>query len=148
MSNYDGVNESATITAHIAGLCGGRLYDEIRSDAEVEKTSNGEIKPYIVHAFGSPVPSVRGRGVGGERTQPYILPCDFMIVAANVATMNAVTADVTNAFIGFVPPGDNSGEMKGGAGYSWGVTDADGATIRRHRTVRFEVLINLSPENG
>ena len=148
MTNFDGQAEAAAIFDRLKVLVGGRVYLDIPDDANLVKDPLGKIRPFIHLGFGDPIPATRGRSLGRENVQPYILPVSVTSAAASTTEAGSVAAGVRNLLIGWAPPLYNAGQMKGGTGRSLTRVDAQGAPTRRERVSNYELLVNLAPALG
>ena len=135
MSNFDGMKEQTAIMGKLGTLVGGRVVQEIRAGQTLQM-------PYLLVTFGTPIPGARGRGLLGEKTQPYIQGFSVTTVAETVATLNAISPVVSDFMLDF-KPSETAGAIKGGTGTTFPGLDASGAVVRRSRVQNFEAVINL-----
>ena len=144
MSNYDSVAERDSIFTRLLTINGGNAHRGA-VEGDLATFPNGTIKPYSVVRFGRPVPAARGRGLGGARVQPYIMPVQIYFSARNVNECEGLATAAFNLLLGWTPAGDNAGELTGGTGQSWQSIDTQGVPVAFNESLNFETIINLSP---
>lgn len=66
---------------------------------------NGTLLPYITLRFGTLLPRLNDRSMGGYRQDGYFSTCDVGVVAPNDDDMRALLAVVTDRLINFQPEG-------------------------------------------
>ena len=144
MSNYDSVAERDSIFTRLLTINGGNAHRGA-VEGDLATFPNGTIKPYSVVRFGRPVPAAKGRGLGGARVQPYIMPVQIYVSARNVNECEGLATAAFNLLLGWTPTGDNAGELTGGTGQSWQSIDTQGVPVAFNESLNFETIINLSP---
>jgi hypothetical protein len=145
MSNFDGIAEADLIFAHVADLCEGRVYRDLPDDDALPRFSDGQVKPYAHITFSTPVATAKGRGVGGERTQPHIFQANIAVVSGGTVVTDRAAADMLNRLLGW-SPNYNTTPLKTAGGTSYTTTDAGGAPSRRIKIARYGCRINMAPE--
>lgn len=137
--SFDGVAEIlATRDRLKANLVGGRVYLGLPDDEQLERDTNGIVKPYIVVYPTTPITgqTERQMGVGPER-QPHILPLTIAAFASTETTALLTVAAIMKWTLGWAPGGDNSTPYEIPGGYSIAKMDA------QKKPTRFEQGINL-----
>jgi hypothetical protein len=127
-------------------LAGGRAYDEIPEEQDLEKDADGIlILPYIVVAFGTLIPQEDSRSIEGYDQQPLIMPIIWECWAPTKRQARQLAGQVRTAFRGW-QPNENSTqiEMSGG---SWADPRNGAARPSRYlEAVTAQTVINQAVE--
>lgn len=144
-ASYTGYTERQNIMAQIASLAGGRVFQGKPNDTQLSK-KDGQVEPYVIAMFGRPVPATTDRGLGGEKTQPYIMAMTFACIGPTADLAGRLAAKLTERLLDFLPNGDNASPIKGAGGFAYQHIVAANAPSRFEEQPSFETTINLSPD--
>lgn len=142
---FDGQAEAAAITTRLQGA--GDVFEDVDSDTELPLDFAGTPLPYMVVEYGSPIPNVRGRGVGvDEQGQPHILPFQITFIGRSRSAVRNLRAAADTEIVGWTPVAGNSTEVKAAGGFIPPSLDTE-STPPEARIIRwYTVGINGSVE--
>lgn len=144
MSGFDGLAEADAIIERLRQLAGGRIYDGGPPDyADLEKDSNGTVRPYGVLLFGEPVPDKSEATLGPIAEQPFQLPVTIQWVAGNAADMRRLAAAGTTLLLDWRPT-PAAGAMQPMNGGEFTVRDTQDRPTRYTRLAHWPVGINYA----
>lgn len=142
--DFTGDVECAWIMAQLETLCGGRAWEvAVPDEVDIERVTDGGVKPYIIGSFASPTMSRVGRNIASPETgQPHILTFTVKVIGSSVDDVKRVLTDAKVLLTG-KRPADNSGVIQLRGGFSYPSSDT-GATPGRIQKAFFgRVYINL-----
>jgi len=125
-------------------LFGGRVYDDIPDDKDLEFDANRMVRPYCIISQGIPVPTGRDRSLMGEEQQPFIVPVTFECWSAARAISEAMVGDATTLFLGWTPVEGNSAPLSLRGGGSFQDRSNSGRPSRFMNSVNWAMIVNLS----
>lgn len=139
--------EAEAVKERLANLCGGRVYDGLTDDDELARHDNGgDVRPYIVLRFNEPIKSGRDRGIGGERSQPYIFSGSVECWGPDNQTVRLVGDEVRDLLLGWAPTENNDSEISLRGGGDFRYKDSAGRPSIRMWQVNWETVTNMSTE--
>lgn len=145
-ASYDSMAERAAIMARLGTLAGGRVGKAHPDAKKIERDEDGNALPYLVVRFGNPVPSARDRGLGGETTQPHAFPWTVSACGGVLDDVEELSAAVRRKMLGWIPNPPNTGQTKGGSGYSYSALDSEKRPARFEEGTYWTCAMNLDAD--
>lgn len=144
--SVDATAEQDAILARAkAGLVGGRVYDSLPDETELERDPDSQqVLPYIVITFGALYPSPQDRTIEGAEQQPQIMPIVFECWAAIRRTAGQTAGAVRTSFLGWAPDPSNASEIDLRGGGYFQSRDANGRPTRYMESVTGSCLLNMN----
>lgn len=140
----DGTPERAAIIERAKVLCGGRVYPDLPEASELPRDDSGEILPYIVITFSSPVPLNDGRLMAfGELNQGYMMGVQVDCWGATRDIAGATAGAARRVLLGFVP-NDSCDEIRTTGGAQFSMRASGALPSRAMEQIRMLVPMNLS----
>jgi hypothetical protein len=128
-------------------LVGGRVYTAVPDDAQVTKSPNGTVLPYLVIDFGNAYAIDGDRSLMGEADQPHLLPLRVEAWAATGDVAEKVAGAVREQFIGW-HASPSSSEISSASGGGFSTRSSNAAPSRAVETVALELTFNLGSNDG
>jgi hypothetical protein len=144
--SLDGIAEQEAIITRLSVLCGGRIYDSVPEEEELERDDDSQlVKPYIVVSFGDVTPTFEDRSLAGEEDQPQLMVTVVECWGATMGQVRRTAGAVRGLLVGW-SAGPNSTQVRLGRGGRFTQTDAEGRPTRYLQTVPNEMLLNMATD--
>lgn len=141
----DGTPERTAILDRArALLCGGRVYDDLPEAEQVPRDTTGEILPYIVITFSSPVPLNDSRLMAfGELNQGYMMGVQVDCWGPTRSIAGSTAGAARRVLLGFVP-NEACDEIRTTGGAQFSMRAQGALPSRAMEQIRMLVPMNLS----
>jgi len=143
--SVDLVAEQAAVVTRLSTLCGGRVWDAIEEEVQLEFDAEGLVKPYIIVSFGTLYPKAGDRSIEGPTQQPYVLPITIECWGSTASQVRSTAGAVRTLLLGWAPSENNASEieLRGGSWFP-NRRDTDARPTRYLQTVTSETVVNMS----
>lgn len=143
--SFDGVAERRAINSRLGVLCGGRVYEGLQDEVDLERYADGKIKPYLTIVYATPFASQKERGLGvGESGQPHILRMTVTAFGGDASDVGDTVGEVIKLLLDFEPNGANATPLESKGGFSFGRRDAQSKPTRFAQSAFFTTTINMN----
>lgn len=142
--DFTGEVEEDFILTALKTLAGGRVWEtQVDDEAELERLTDGGVKPYIIVRFAEPLASSQGRNVGsGEQGQPHLLSFTVIVVGPDADTVKSVSR-AHRRLLGGVKPSSRATAIKLTGGFAYSESEAASAPTRFKRATFYRTIFNL-----
>ena len=130
MADFTGLEEQDWIIDQLLTISPRVVETSAPDDVQLERTSDGTIKPYIVVTFQTPFASASGRSIaGGEQAQPHVMPFMVFAFAGDPKTARRLSAKIRVLLVG-KRPSETAGDIKVEGGGQYDRADNDSRPSR------------------
>ena len=145
MSNFDGYAEGELIFDRLtANVAGGRVFDLMPDDVQIEKFADGKVKPFVVFRYGTPVRTRSDRTIAGERLQPHRMPITIGSYAGALRIARQQTAHIMDLMLDW-RPNENSSAFITDGGDSFSERESANTPTRFADLIYGSIVINMEP---
>lgn len=145
MSNFDGYAEGTLFFNRLeANVAGGRVHTLMPDDTQIEKFTDGTIKPFVVFRYGTPVRTRSDRTLAGERLQPHRMPITIGSYAGTIDLARQQTAHIMDLMLDWRANSNSSAFITDG-GDSFSEREAANTPTRFADLIYGSITINMAP---
>lgn len=144
MADFTGEIEEDTILAALKTLVGGRVWEtQVPDDDELERLTDGGVKPYIIVRFAEPSASAQGRNIAtGEQGQPQLLSFSVDVVGGDADSVKATAREQRRLLVG-LRPSDSATPIRSSGGQAYSNSEAGSRPTRFKRTTFYRTIFNV-----
>lgn len=148
--SWDGFDEQAHILGEegLGGLLGGRVWEVQVPPDVVLKEVKGEIPPYAIVNFGTPIAFTPGGRsdktfASTEKDQSHLMSIQVYVTASSANTLRTASRAVLNKLVGMMPnPNGRGNEISAQGGPVLPQVDKDGKVIRLTRVIHAQLVVS------
>lgn len=144
MADFTGETEEETILAALKTLVGGRVWEtQVPDDDELERLTDGGVKPYIIVRFAEPSASAQGRNIAtGEQGQPQLLSFSVDVVGGDADSVKSTAREQRRLLVGMRPSGSAT-PIRSSGGQAYSNSEAGSRPTRFKRTTFYRTIFNV-----
>lgn len=141
--DFTGEAEEDFVLAQLRTLAGGRVWEtQVDDQEELERLTDGGVKPYIIVRFAEPLAVAQGRNIGdGEQGQPQSLSFTVIVIAGDADSVKETSRAHRRLLIG-VRPSLRATPIKSTGGFGYSDSEAGSRPTRFKRATFYRTIIN------
>ncbi len=141
--DFTGEAEEDFVITTLESLVGGRVWEtQVPDEVELDRLTDGGVKPYIIVRFAEPLASGQGRNIGsGEQGQPQVLSFTVIVVGSDADSVKRVARKHRRLFIG-VQPSSGATPIRSTGGFAYADSEAESRPTRFKRSTFYRTIIN------
>lgn len=143
MADFTGEEEEDFILTTLKTLVGGRAWEsQVDDDVDLERETDGGVKPYIIVRFAEPSASAQGRNIAtGEQGQPQLLSFTVIVIGADADSVKRTSRQHRRLLVG-VQPSTTAMPIKSSGGQEYGSAETGSTPSRFKRATFYRTIIN------
>lgn len=143
MADFTGEVEEDSILAVLRTLVDGRVWEtQVPDDVDLERETDGGVKPYMIVRFAEPGASSQGRNIAtGEQGQPQLLSFSVEVIGGDADSVKATSREQRRLLVG-MRPSDSSTPIRSSGGNAYSNADSTSRPTRFKRATFYRTIIN------
>lgn len=141
--DFTGEVEEDFVLDTLGGLVGGRVWEtQVPDDVDLDRLTDGGVKPYIIVRFAEPLASGQGRNIAsGEQGQPQVLTFTVIVVGGDANSVKRVSRKHRRLLVG-TQPSPGATPIKSTGGFAFADSEAESRPTRFKRATFYRTIIN------
>lgn len=141
--DFTGEAEEDWILETLGTLVGGRVWEtQVPDDVDLERLTDGGVKPYIIVRFAEPSTSAQGRNIAtGEQGQPQLLSFTVIVVGGDADSVKFTSRAQRRLLVG-AQPSAGATPIKSSGGFAYSDSEAGSRPTRFKRSTFYRTIIN------
>lgn len=141
--DFTGEAEEDWIIGQLKTLAGGRVWEtQVPDHVDLDRETDGGVKPYIVVRFAEPLSSAQGRNIGcGEQGQPQLLSFTVIVYSGDADSTKQTSRAHRRLLVG-AKPSSLATPIKSSGGFGYAEGESESAPSRYSRATFYRTIIN------